>query len=107
MNREEKLKALKELGGISEEDFDKLYLIGLEDIYNEFKKLKSSYKRNDVKGLKMAAHAIKGISANFRIKKVNETCKSLGLALENNNDLSGVAGLVKKLEEEIREFQRE
>ena len=107
MDREEKLKVLKELGGISEEDFDQLYITGIEDINNEFKKLKNSYGRNDIEGFRMAVHAIKGISGNYRIKNVNETCKSLGLAARENNNLAGVNGLIKKLEDEIRELQSE
>ena len=101
MDREEKLKLLKDLGGIPEEEFDRLYVNSINDINNEFKKLRDFFNQNDMQGVRMAAHAIKGISANYRIKTVYELCKLLGPAIKEKRGNDAVEGLIDKLESEI------
>ncbi|MCU0821673.1 MAG: hypothetical protein MUC95_04265 [Spirochaetes bacterium] len=101
MDRKEKLKLLKDLGGIPEEEFDRLFISGINDIKNELNKLKLLCDKNDKDGMIMAAHAIKGISANYRIKEVFELSKLIGSACRENKDSGTIKELIEKIESEV------
>ncbi|MCP4723573.1 MAG: Hpt domain-containing protein [bacterium] len=102
MNREEKLKLLEELGGISEEDFDELYKVSVQDISDEFSKFNDSFTGDDYEGMKKAVHAIKGISGNFRINGVYEISVLLELAIKETSNTSIIDGYIKRLAEEMK-----
>ncbi len=101
MNKNEKLKFLNELG-ISEEDFDELYKISIEDINEELRNLNNSFVSNDIDGFKRAVHAIKGISANFRIQKINETSVLIEKAIKGKMDKNEIQEYLNRLSDEMK-----
>ncbi|MFC1671405.1 Hpt domain-containing protein, partial [Spirochaetota bacterium] len=67
MNKEEKEKILNDLGGISEEDFDRLHIKCVEEINKELDKLDGAFSKGDLAASEESAHAIKGAAGNFRM----------------------------------------
>lgn len=101
VNKEEKLNILKELGGISEEDYDELLKKGIKDIKREFEKLNKAFLKDDIESARMAAHAIKGIAGNYRIKSVQGAAKALEQALRGKEGRGILKDLIDSLSGDI------
>lgn len=101
MDAQEKQKIREELGGLTEKEFNEILHTAVQDINNEFDKLCKAFAEKNFNILKNAAHAIKGVSGNFRMKKIYEISFIIEHAAADKRSNDEIDNHIRCLAEEV------
>lgn len=101
----DKIKILEELGGLSEEVYDQLCVLFIDDAKIKIAELKTAIQILNYDQIKLLAHSIKGASGNLRIIHIQATAQQLEQAAINHNPKNQLQILISSLEQDIENFK--
>lgn len=108
MNKEEKDKILKELGGIDDFIYDELVHAFIDEIRGEVVNLRACSEAQDYLKCAKIAHNIKGSSANLRIYEISEAAKEFeDLIKADVKDHEKILKEINSLEEKLLRFEKD
>ena len=82
-----------------------LFNIFFEDCPGKMSNLKSAVQKKDFNSIRDIAHSMKGASGNISAKKIHNSFFKIE-QMGKNSDLNGIDGLIKDLEEQIKELKK-
>jgi len=97
---------------IDKDTLKELYYVFIDEILDENRKIQELIKNGSIKDLKATVHNIKGVSGNYKAKKVYDKASKLNELLSNgeNGDvellINEIGDAIGEAVEEIEDFFR-
>jgi HPt (histidine-containing phosphotransfer) domain-containing protein len=108
MDREEKLRVLKELDNLPEELYDDLLRALVETTRQQLTELVTAVEQNQIAEVRNLAHSIRGAASNLRLHELRAAVERLQQAahqgFEGDQLMAAVAGLQESLDAVDREI---
>lgn len=101
----DKRSALERLGG-DEQLFDELADYFLEDSEDLLKTIDQGLASGDRDAVRIAAHSLKGLAANFSARPATDAARDLEMAAAEAKESSGMAGLAETVRQEVERLRQ-
>jgi HPt (histidine-containing phosphotransfer) domain-containing protein len=107
MDREEKMKILRELDDLPEAVYDELLVETAEIVRNQMLEISGALAQGDYSEMRSLAHAIRGTAANMRLYSLQEASEGLQEVLRKQRPLNEIATALSRLGDVLREVEEE
>jgi HPt (histidine-containing phosphotransfer) domain-containing protein len=107
MDREEKMRILRELDDLPEAVYDELLVETVETVREQMLELSGALAQGDYSEMRSLAHAIRGTAANMRLYSLQKASEGLQQVLREQQPLEQIAAALSRLGDVLREVEDE